>query len=275
MKKVNDQYIVELKSGPLVTAAALGFGLFGSVVGGAKALGVGRFAQQQQQAAPLTTAQPVQRPAQQQPSQQAPQKAAPSRELRMVQQPQAANPHGPFKSEHSRRLYGALVSAEHRGVVKDPYSYDPNVSIRTKAKPKSSSGPHSTAFGPTQITYSTAKGYADPKNPYHTRFLEQGRQFLKHSRTGHADFGYGGKGTLGAEEHHEDFQKFSEHVMERKAKELKLDIHRPMTREQLARFTQHWRHGSGSGKKPEKWYSSAVNNFYLENPNQNQRLVLP
>jgi hypothetical protein len=105
--------------------------------------------------------------------------------------------------------------------------------------------------------------------------LEQGRQFLKHSRTGHADFGYGGKGTLGAEEHHEDFQKFSEHVMERKAKELKLDIHRPMTREQLARFTQHWRHGSGSGKKPEKWYSSAVNNFYLENPNQNQRLVLP
>ena len=46
------------------------------------------------------------------------------------------------------------------------------------------------------------------------------------------------------------------------AKELKMDINKPLTPQQLAAFTQHWRHGKGSGNQPEAWYSAAVNNYY-------------
>lgn len=164
-----------------------------------------------------------------------------------------------FENEHVKKLYGALVSAEHRGNVKDPYAYDPAHYIRTRA-----GGGASSAYGPLQITRNTARGYADPKNKYHQDYVAQGNKFLS-SHVKDATHGLGGKGSLHGEEHHGSYQDFAVHVMKGKAKELKLDITKPLSQKDLARFTQHWRHGSGTAKQPEKWYSSTVNKYYYGN----------
>jgi hypothetical protein len=175
--------------------------------------------------------------------------------------PKVAAPN-PFENEHVKRLYGAMVAAEHRGVVKDPYSYDKKLYVRTRDDPRrrKKKGEHSTAYGPLQITASTARGFADPKNDYHTSFVSQGKRFM----AGHSDpvYGYGGHGDLSGEEHHHNYQQMAVHVMKGKAKELKIDITKPLSDTDLARFAQHWRHGAGSGKQPEKWYSDTVSNFY-------------
>ena len=161
-----------------------------------------------------------------------------------------------FSSEHSKKLYGAIVSAEHRGHVNDPYAYDPDLAIRTRAgKGKSS------AFGPLQITRNTARGFMDTKNPYHVAFVQQGSNFLKSNVT-HPNYGLGKSGDLGGEEHHASYQAFAEHIMRKKGKEIGVDIDKPLSRQELAKFTQHWRHGISSQNKPESWYSTTINNYY-------------
>lgn len=164
-----------------------------------------------------------------------------------------------FHNDHVKKLYGALVSAEHRGHVKDPYAYDPNLAIRTKAGKGTSS-----AYGPLQITRNTAKGYMDSKNPYHVAFVDQGSKFLK-AKNHDPVHGLGGEGTLSAEEYHDDYQAMAQHVMFGKAKELNIDITKPMNQKQLDTFVQHWRHGKGSGQAPEKWYTDTTRAFYLNN----------
>lgn len=161
-----------------------------------------------------------------------------------------------FENDNVKKLYGALVSAEHRGNVEDPHAYDPKHYIRTKAGKGTSS-----AYGPLQITRNTARGYADPNNQYHTNFVAQGSRFLK-SKIDDPVHGLGGAGTLSGEEHHANYQEFASHVMQQKAKELKMDINKPLTPQQLAAFTQHWRHGKQSGNQPESWYSATVNKYY-------------
>jgi hypothetical protein len=172
-----------------------------------------------------------------------------------VQQPQKKTGYQ-FENEHVRKLYGALVSAEHRGNVKDPYGYDSRHYIRTAA-----GGGASSAYGPMQITRNTARGYADPKNKYHQDFVAQGGRFLK-SDVKDTTHGLGGKGSLYGEEHHGSYQELAVHVMKGKAKELNMDITKPLSQDDLTRFTQHWRHGIKSTNKPEKWYSSTVNKYY-------------
>lgn len=162
-----------------------------------------------------------------------------------------------FHNDHVKRLYGALVSAEHRGHVKDPYAYDPNLAIRTKAGKGTSS-----AYGPLQITRNTARGYMDPNNQYHAAFVDQGSKFLK-AKTNDPVHGLGGEGTLSGEDYHDDYQSLAQHVMFGKAKELKIDITKPLNQNDLDRFVQHWRHGKESGKSPEKWYTDTTRQFYL------------
>lgn len=182
-------------------------------------------------------------------------------------QPQQQKPKAPptpeikkheFSSENSKKLYGALVTAEHRGVVTDPYEYDPKLAIRTRA-----GGGVSSAYGPLQITRNTGRGFMDSKNPYHVAFVKQGSSFLKSNKKD-VKYGLGGAGDLGSEEHHADYQQFAEHVMREKGKEIGIDIDKPLTKNQLAKFTQHWRHGISSPNRPEAWYSSAVNNYYYQ-----------
>jgi hypothetical protein len=162
-----------------------------------------------------------------------------------------------FHNDHVKKLYGALVSAEHRGNVTDPYAYDPKLAIRTKAGNGTSS-----AYGPLQITRNTARGYADPNNAYHTAFVNQGSEFLK-AKNNDVVHGLGGKGTLSDEEYHDDYQQLAQHVMFGKASELGIDITKPLNPKEFDAFVQHWRHGKGSGKSPEKWYTDTTRSFYF------------
>lgn len=191
---------------------------------------------------------PTQTPQQQKPQVKQQQKT----QVKQEEQPQFA-----FHNEHVKKLYGALVSAEHRGNVKDPYAYDSNLAIRTKAGKGTSS-----AYGPLQITRNTAKGYMDPKDPYHVAFVNQGSKFLK-AKNEDPVHGLGGEGTLSAEEYHDDYQKLAQHVMFGKAKELGVDITKPMNQKDLDAFVQHWRHGKSSGQAPEKWYTDTTRAFYF------------
>ena len=238
-------HVNEAKKGGFVDKAfktAMAFGAASGVLAGSKALST-RAAPVPQQAIRVT--------------QTAPAQAIPATQQVQAQPQKKAGYQ--FENEHVKKLYGAVVSAEHRGNVKDPYAYDPAHYIRTRA-----GGGSSSAYGPMQITRNTARGYADPKNKYHQDYVAQGNRFLS-SNVKDATHGLGGKGSLHGEEHHGSYQDFAVHIMKGKAKELKLDITKPLSQKDLARFTQHWRHGSGSGKQPEKWYSSTVNKYYYGN----------
>ena len=250
MQISDKKYIIEVNLGKtartLGTAAAIGIGIGGMAIGGAKLAGIGRFAPQE---TPVTTkSEPVLAPISP--------KQVTSKTIEInVEEPKPAT--FDFHNEHVKKLYGALVSAEHRGVVKDPYQYDPKLAIRTKA-----GGGSSSAYGPLQITRNTARGYMDKNDPYHVSFVNQGTQFLK-AKTNDPIHGLGGKGTLSAEEHHDDYQKMAQNVMFGKAKELKIDITKPLNQKELDTFVQHWRHGKESGKQPESWYTNTTRGFYF------------
>lgn len=252
---------VKKKTGFLDKAlsASLAFGAASALLAGGKMLSNRNISQNVQTSTPVRQVIPQQSQVSQQ-RVPAPVQAQQQRTSApvQVQQPQK-NTGYQFENEHVKKLYGALVSAEHRGHVKDPYAYDPAHYIRTRA-----GGGVSSAYGPMQITRNTARGYADPKNKYHQDFVAQGSKFLK-SHVEDPTHGLGGKGSLHGEHHHGNYQEFAVHIMKSKAKELKMDITKPLSQRDLSRFTQHWRHGSASGKQPEKWYSSTVNKYYYGN----------
>lgn len=108
--------------------------------------------------------------------------------------------------------YNALSVAE-TGGEKNPW-------IRTR-------GPSSTAYGPVQITYSTAKDYYT-RHPnlfkgneeYMQKFLEQGANFKKHMESKDPVYGVGGAGVLGGEEYHEPYQRMSDAIFQGMRKDL-------------------------------------------------------
>jgi hypothetical protein len=253
MKSDNNQYIaeVDLKSigKGLGTGLLAGSALFGGMQVIGKVAGIGRYAQQETETStpikPINVETQNNQNANTQKSEIKPQ----------VQQTSQQKPNFEFETEHVKKLYGALVSAEHRGNVKDPHSYNPKHYIRNKVTTAS------TAYGPAQITVSTAKGYADMNNPYHKAYIEQGKKFIQSSKD-NKTYGLGGKGELSGQEYDNGYKHLASAVMKGKAKELGIDITKQLSKEDLNKFIQHWRHGISSKNRPEKWYSSTIHNYY-------------
>lgn len=108
--------------------------------------------------------------------------------------------------------YNALSVAE-TGGEKNPW-------IRTR-------GESSTAYGPVQITYTTAKDYYDRypdlfkgNEEYTQKFLEQGANFKRHMESKDPVYGRGGSGVLGGEEYHEPYQRMSDAIFQGMRKDL-------------------------------------------------------
>jgi len=156
-------------------------------------------------------------------------------------------------NEQIKKLYGAIVAAEHEGAKpKDPYAFDKNLYIRTKA-----GGGKSTAYGPTQITVSTAKGFMKTQpnlfkgiEGYSKQYADQGNKFLK-ANVKDPQYGLGCVGDLCDEKYHKDYQKMSSAVIQGKAKEKKLDLNKPLSDEGLNTFIQYWR---GADEKADPRY---------------------
>ena len=163
MKSDNNQYIaeVDLKSigKGLGTGLLAGSALFGGIVTAGKMAGIGRFASRPTE----TNVQPIQpsvQPPIQQSIQQTPtiiNQSKPKAEIKQNTQIKQTSPkveevkQHEFQNEHIKRLYGAVVHAEHRGHVTDPYAYNKNLSIRTK-----SGGGASSSYGPLQMNTSVS-----------------------------------------------------------------------------------------------------------------------
>lgn len=147
--------------------------------------------------------------------------------------------------DNVRTLYHALVSAEHRGVVKDPSKFDPNLYIRTKYQPK---GDISTAYGPAQITVSTAEDilnrypnlFDEKTKEYTTKFIEQGKQ-MKVADPKDSKYGYGCKGDLCGPEFHEPYESMATTILKGKLTDSKIDYTKPLDEPTLTRGIRTWR----------------------------------
>jgi len=162
-----------------------------------------------------------------------------------------------FGGEHIRKLYGAVMSAEHRGRgITDPFAFDERLYIRTKDKSGKSS-----AYGPVQITRNTARGFLK-QNPelfkgnedYVNKFVEQGSKMLK-SKVTDPVYGAGCKGDLCSEQYNTNYQAMASGIMRGKMKELKLDDTRDLTPEERERFITSWR---GTTRKQDPAYFAAI-----------------
>lgn len=247
------RYFVEfnlksLAKGALVGSLA-GGALLGGIVGGAKSLGIGRFARQQ-------------------PTQSAPQIASTTNQSQQSQQSQQQNVKTTsqtttkqaedkfeFESPHMERLYGALVSAEHRGFVDDPLQYDARHFIRTKVKGKLS------AYGPLQLTKNVIEGFMIPNFQYQSDLVNQGTNFLN-SKSNDPVYGAGKPGTLSGKENYNNYKRVAQAVIKGKAKEAGLDPNKQLTQDELYKFATHYNQGLASGKKPQKWYTDTIHNYY-------------
>lgn len=149
------------------------------------------------------------------------------------------------KPDHIRSLYRALISAEHRGVVKDPTKFDPKLHIRTKYKPENDI---STAYGPAQITLQTAsdalerhKEYFSPEDlDYTTKFIEQGKK-MKSADPKDPTYGYGCKGDLCDPKYHEGYERMGVAILKGKLKDAGLNPEEPLDSEKLTTAIQRWR----------------------------------
>lgn len=265
MKFEDKKYIAELNfkslGRGLATGALVGTGLFGGIVTGAKMAGIGRFAPQPTQQSPetpvvnqtpviqnqITTEKPQNKPTITKPTQQVAKQAI-KQETEQHQ----------FENEHLKNLYGALVHAEHRGFVKDPYQYDPNLMIRTK-----SGGGKSSSYGPLQMNTSVF-GFLNKKEPYVQKLMNQARNMLK-SKTNHPTYGLGKQGDLSGEEHHKDYMRIGETVINGKIRETGADPNKQLSKEELNKVIKHWTVGLGSKDKPPQWYVDTVHKHYYGN----------
>jgi LysM repeat protein len=154
------------------------------------------------------------------------------------------------ETDYVTPLYRALISAEHRGVVKDPTKFDEKIYIRTKYKPKDNI---STAYGPGQITLGTiedaVKRHPDlfdkSNSEYVGKFIEQGKK-MKTAAPDDASYGYGCKGDLCAPEYHEPYEKMATSVVKSKLRDAGIDTTKPLEGDSLNTAIQRWR------GKPEK-----------------------
>lgn len=149
------------------------------------------------------------------------------------------------QEDHVTPLYRALISAEHRGVVKDPTKFDPKLHIRTKYQPK---GDVSTAYGPAQMTVSTVQDvlkrhptYFDKDTlEYTNKFIEQGQKMMK-AAPNDPKYGYGCKGDLCDAQFHEPYEKMATAVLKGKLTDAKIDFTKPLEGESLTKGIKFWR----------------------------------
>lgn len=180
-------------------------------------------------------------------------------------------------TDHLRSFYRALVSAEHRGVVKDPSKFDKNLFIRTKYQPKNNI---STAYGPAQITLQTAqdaitrhKSEFDPNTiEYVNQFIEQGKK-MKTSKADDSKYGYGCEGDLCDEKYQEPYESMSTSIIKGKLKDANISYDKPLEGEALTKATERWR---GVSEKEDPEYFKIVREKYtsaLNAPNQTPQKV--
>jgi LysM repeat protein len=147
--------------------------------------------------------------------------------------------------DHVKPLYYSLVSAEHRGVVKDPKKFDPKLYIRTKYQPKNDI---STAYGPAQLTVSTIEdavkrhpqNFSEDLQPYIKKFVEQGNK-MKAADPKDPKYGYGCKGDLCSEEYAKEYERTAIGVLKSKMDDAKIDYSKPIDGESLTKATTRWR----------------------------------
>ena len=147
--------------------------------------------------------------------------------------------------DHVKPLYYSLVSAEHRGVVKDPRKFDPKLYIRTKYQPK---GDISTAYGPAQLTVSTIEDavkrhpqhFPEDLQPYIKKFVEQGNK-MKAADPKDPNYGYGCKGDLCSEEDSKQYERTAIGVLKSKMDDANIDYSKPIEGESLTKATTRWR----------------------------------
>lgn len=187
-----------------------------------------------------------------------------------------------FSNKQSRSMYRALVSAEHRGVVKDPTKYDEKLYVRTRAKPKDPDVV-STAYGPGQITLTLAQDVLKrgPKNTtpefqqYLNKFIQQGKKMVK-AKPGDQLYDYGCHGDLCGEEYHEPYEQLAAASLALKAKDAGADFNKPLNDEQVTKVIQAWR---GVPEEQDKEYYKIVRDrftkFNSEQQPQEQQAIAP
>ena len=169
----------------------------------------------------------------------------------------------PFEgNETIRKIYGGLATAEHGlADTDDPYAFNPKTYIRTKYDK------NSTAYGPVQITYKTAKGFynQDKKlfggnEAYTQQFLNQGRKMLK-AKKGDKQYDLGCTGDLCNQTNHSNYQRMANSIIKGKMKEIGIDPTKPLSDTDRDRFVDHWRYGAGSKKSTRQLDSRYYNAF--------------
>lgn len=174
------------------------------------------------------------------------------------------DPYAHFGGAHNMKLYQALVGAEHRGTdIGNAVDYNPAQYIRTK----DTSG-KSTAYGPVQITKSTAAGFLKTQpdlfkgqEDYVNQYVKQGKSMLGNVKVGDA-CGPGGCGTLSDEKYHIPYQQMATGVMRGKERELKIDDTKEMSPKDRERFVQYWR---GASRQEDPKYYAAIDAAYKVN----------
>ena len=190
---------------------------------------------------------------------QAPPVAAPTQAVAPV-----IDPYAHFGGAHNVKLYQALVAGEHRGTdIGNGLDYDPAQYIRTRDK----SG-KSTAYGPAQITKSTAAGFLKTQpdlfkgqEDYVKQYVAQGQSMLGNVKEGDP-CGPGGCGSLSEEKYHKPYQQMTVGVIRGKQRELKIDDTKPMSAQDRERFIQSWR---GASRQEDPGYYAAIDAAYKTN----------
>ena len=171
------------------------------------------------------------------------------------------DPYAHFGGAHNMKLYKALVAGEHRGTdIGNALDYNSGQYIRTKDK----SG-KSTAYGPAQITKSTAAGFLKTQpdlfkgqEDYVNQYVRQGKSMLGNVKVGDA-CGPGGCGTLSDEKYHIPYQQMATGVMRGKMRDLKIDDTKEMSPKDRERFVQYWRNAS---RQQDPEYYAAIDAAY-------------
>lgn len=174
----------------------------------------------------------------------------------------------PFEgNEQIRRIYSGLVSAEHtaefsankkRPALTDPLQFSERLYKRTEEKSGISS-----AYGPVQIVRNTARGFLKTRpdlfkgnEEYTKQFIEQGNKFLAAKGTP-GKYGPGCVGDLCDKKYDNPYKKLAVAIIKGKADEIKIDLNKPLSDEDIKKFVSSWR-----GTSEDQRYFNAFNSAF-------------